>query len=231
MVNINNEIYYKYKHFSMLLLYGITGMLFGLCEKHIKYTKLVYSSLDSYIPFVKEAVVPYITWYIYIAVAILFLGLYSVVDYYKLVTFLTLGMLVGITAFILYPTRQNLRPVIASNDIFSSMIKTIYSLDTPTNVTPSLHVMLSIGVFCSLENCQLLKSKKVIRVISLITMLLICASTVLIKQHSIIDVFWGVIAGIGLYILIYKAKPDIWSVLVTNGTDAKDKITMHENDL
>jgi membrane-associated phospholipid phosphatase len=198
------ELFHKYKHFSTLLIYALTGIIFGLCEKYITETNVIYSRLDDYIPFVKEMVVPYVFWYVYIAGAILYLGLKSKPDYHKLIAFLTSSMLVGIIFFIVHPSEQQLRPVIVETDIFSRTIAYLYSIDTPTNVLPSLHVVISIAVHAGLVCSEPLKDNKLVKFLSTVCMVIISISTVFVKQHSIIDVFWGVVVGIAIYLAIYK---------------------------
>jgi membrane-associated phospholipid phosphatase len=120
-------------------------------------------------------------------------------------------LLVGMgTACIIYqllPNGQNLRPVITDNDIFSRIIKRIYSIDTNTNVAPSLHVYNSIVVHLSLISFVGLKRKKLIRGLSFISMVTISASTVFVKQHSIMDVMWGTIMAIVIYGIVYGLVP------------------------
>lgn len=198
------EIIIKYKHFSLLLVFAFVGIIFGFCEKLITPKIVVYSVLDDYIPFVKEALIPYLLWYVYITVAIIYLGLTSKIDFQRLLTFIISGMVIAIVAYIISPNEQALRPEITGNDVFSRIIERIYSIDTPTNVCPSIHVLNSIAVHTALVNSHPLEAMKKIKFASFISMILISFSTVFVKQHSIIDVFWGGLIGFVIYICIYK---------------------------
>lgn len=181
----------------------------------------MYSPIDDYIPFVKYFVVPYLFWFVYMGIGFLYLGLVSKKDYYRLCWFIFGGMCICYTLYMIFPNAQNLRPVIVENDIFSRMIKHIYSTDTNTNVAPSIHVLNSIAVHVALVNCEEFKKEsKNWRVLSFITAVLICLSTVFIKQHSIKDGMWAALLATVLYIAIYKAptfleKRDVFA------TDAK----------
>lgn len=203
---IKNIASKKYGHFLALLIFGVTCIFFGLCEKCITPKYIIYSKLDSYIPFIKEAVIPYVFWYIYIGASLVYLGLKSKADFYKLIIFLSAGMLIAMFIFVIFPNQQKLRPTIVSNDFCSKLIRYIYSKDTPTNVTPSIHVLNSIAVFACLIKSKPLKEKTVFNIISFIIMIIICASTVLIKQHSIIDVILGALIGFSLFNLIYELQ-------------------------
>lgn len=137
------------------------------------------------------------------AFGFIYLGIVSKRDYYRLFLFMFIGMSICYTVYTVLPNGQNLRPVIVDNDIFSSTIRKIYANDTPTNVAPSIHVLNSIAIHVGLTGYKPFKERRILRVASLVCMVTICASTVLIKQHSILDVMWAIILASILYICIY----------------------------
>lgn len=161
------------------------------------------SKFDAYIPFVKEFVVPYLFWFAYMFISFIYLGLVSKKDYYRLCIYMFGGMAICYIIYMFFPTIQHLRQPITGTDIFSRAIQHIYSTDTPTNVAPSIHVFNSIAVHVAISHCDVLKKKRLLQWGSFISMLAISASTVLIKQHSIKDVMWGIILAGILYGFIY----------------------------
>jgi len=163
----------------------------------------MYSPIDSYIPFIKEFVIPYLFWFVYMALGFIYLGLVSKKDYYRLCIFIFGGMCVCYTIYMIFPSAQNLRPIITEDDVFSQMIKHIYATDTNTNVAPSIHVFNSIAVHVALVNYPGFNKKKFWKNASFITMILICLSTVFIKQHSIKDAIWAGALAFVFYIIIY----------------------------
>lgn len=201
---IKKSIYNQYKHFLTLTVFLFLILWFAYLKKTIVPIHIMYSSLDSKIPFVKEFVVAYYFWFLYMALGFLYLGLNSVKDFYKMLIFLTLSMSISFIIFMLYPNAQFARPMVPGKDIFSWLVNFIYSHDGTNNVFPSVHVCNAIGVYLALENCSKLKDKILFRILSFIIMVSISASTVLIKQHSIIDVTGGVILAIILYLGIYQ---------------------------
>ncbi|NLI60677.1 MAG: phosphatidic acid phosphatase [Clostridiales bacterium] len=195
----------KYWHFSLLSLYGICQIWFNYCERTLRPKYIMYSPLDDYIPFIKFFVIPYLFWFAYMAIAFLYLGIVSKKDYYRLCLFIFGGMCICYTIYMIFPNAQNLRPVIVENDIFSRMIKHIYSTDTNTNVAPSIHVLNSIAVHVALANCkEFRKLPQIWYWLSLISVVLISLSTVFIKQHSIKDGLWAIFLSLVLYLAIYK---------------------------
>jgi membrane-associated phospholipid phosphatase len=197
--------YAKYKHFLYLVIVFLFLILWFL---HLKETivprHIMNSRLDSLIPFIKEFVIAYYFWFAYMAIAFIYLGLAAKSDFYRLELFLALGMSVSYVVFMIYPNAQFPRPAVPGNDIFSMLVNFIYSHDGTNNVFPSIHVCNSIAVHLALVNCEKLKDKTLLKSLSFITALSICASTVLIKQHSIIDVAGGTILAFLVYMFIYK---------------------------
>ncbi|HBM74024.1 MAG TPA: phosphatidic acid phosphatase [Clostridiaceae bacterium] len=201
----------KHKHMYLLFLFLIQIIWFFYDEKVVRVPKyIMFSNLDTYIPFVKEFVVMYVFWYFYMVIAFIYLGITSPPDFCKLFIFIFAGMTIAHIVYLVFPNGQNLRPYISGNDIFSKTIKYIYSIDTPTNVSPSVHVINSIGIFIVMAKSQRLKKNTAIKILLFMCTLSITMSTLFIKQHSIVDVFYSIIVSALLYILIYKFK---WSYI------------------
>lgn len=198
-----DEIFIKYKHFLLLLIMLPLQAWFVYCERTVKPLHFMYSPFDKYIPFVKEFVVPYLLWYVYLFGSVIYFGFKSKKDYYKLVSMLASGMAIACTIYMLFPNAQKLRPVITQTDIFSLMIKHIYAFDTPTDVAPSLHVYNSVVVHLSIVFSQRFRNNRRVKWLSFISALTICASTVLIKQHSLVDVSWGFVLALLDFGVVY----------------------------
>lgn len=204
-MHLKKSTYNQYKHFLTLTIFLLLILWFAYLKKTIVPEHLMYSSFDSKIPFIKEFVLAYYFWFAYMALGFLYLGLNSKKDFYKMLIFLSLSMSISFVIFILYPNEQFARPTVAGKDIFSWLVNFIYSHDGTNNVFPSVHVCNAIGVYLALENCSKLKNNLIFRTLSSIIMICISASTVLIKQHSIIDVAGGVGLATILYLGIYQA--------------------------
>jgi membrane-associated phospholipid phosphatase len=93
-----------------------------------------------------------------------------------------------------------------------------------------MHVIDSVAVNASILNSSLLKKYKKLKIFSFLLCVLICASTVFIKQHSILDVFAGLVVSWFLYQAIYIINIfDKVSLIFENATYTK-KITPIKND-
>ena len=137
-------------------------------------------------------VVPYVVWYAYIVIPHVYLAFRDVEAYTKLCLFLFCGMTVCFIIYAIFPNGQQLRPTIMESDTFSRIINDIYRKDNPINSAPSMHVLDSIAVFTVLQKSKSFRDNKLIITISGILMVMIIASTVMIKQHSIIDLLAGI---------------------------------------
>ncbi|ABW19506.1 hypothetical protein Clos_1968 [Alkaliphilus oremlandii OhILAs] len=202
MVTIK-RLWNDYKHFALLSLYGVLYLWFYYLERTVVPEYDMFSPLDHKIPFIKEFVIPYLFWYIYMAFGFVYLGIVSKKDYYRLFLFMFIGMSVCYAVYGIFPNGQSLRPVITGDDIFSRTMKYIYATDTPTNVAPSIHVLNSIAIHIGLMGYEPFKKNRGLKLVSLIIMVTISASTVLVKQHSILDGIWAIALSIVLYVGIY----------------------------
>ncbi|MCY6355821.1 phosphatase PAP2 family protein [Clostridium sp. ZS2-4] len=189
----------EHKHFLYLLILIPLLICFSFCQRFLKPKYIMYCSLDNYIPFLKIFILAYMFWFIYMGISFVYFGLKSRDDFMNLAKFLFLGMGISYIIFVTLPSGQNLRPVLKENDILTKMVGFIYSIDPPTNVCPSIHVINSIGVNAVVWNSSLFANNKRIKISSAVAMTLICLSTLFIKQHSLLDV----IAGIGLSSVLY----------------------------
>lgn len=193
----------EYRHFLILLFFIPLQCLFLYCEKIIIPKHYMFSIIDTYIPFIKEFIIPYLWWYVYMIFGFVYLGFQSKKDFYKLFFFIFSGMAICCIIYLVFPNGQNLRPIISNKDVFSVIVKDIYTIDTPTNVAPSIHVLNSIAVHIALVNYSKFGKNKLASLISFINACIISISTVLVKQHSIVDVAWAVILSAFLYGIIY----------------------------
>ena len=193
----------EHKHFYYLLLLIPILVWFKYLEATLVPKYMIHTALDDRIPFVKEFVLPYLLWFPYIAYGLIFTGIHEKRDFNRLLIFLAGGMSAAYIIYMIYPNAQNLRPVITENDPLSLLVRMIYATDTPTNVCPSVHVINSLAVNSALQHSDAFAAKKFSKPASHVFTVLVCLSTVFIKQHSIADVIWGTVISVPFYILLY----------------------------
>ncbi len=197
------KLFDKYNHFLYLLLFIPTLIIFTLLQTYINPQYIMHSTLDDYIPFISGFIVFYVIWYAYIGWCFIYMGLHSRNEFMKFFKFIFFGTLISYLIYTLFPNGQNLRNPLATTDAFSYTINLIRSVDPPTNVFPSLHVYNSLGVFFAVYSYYRNDKRYLSITLHLVLSLLICASTVFIKQHSILDVTASVILAFLLYFALY----------------------------
>ena len=202
----------KYKHGIPLLIYLVVYLAwFAWLEKtNVKDYQLIHVSLDDHIPFLEVFIIPYLLWFLYVAVVVVYLFFKNKQDYYKACAFLFTGMTVFLIISTLWPNGHDLRPVSMPRDnCFTWLISMLWKTDTPTNLWPSIHVFNSMGAhFAVMHSRDLAQTKygRPIKIASGILSFSIILSTMFIKQHSVFDVITGCIMAIVMYTLVYGGE-------------------------
>jgi membrane-associated phospholipid phosphatase len=197
----------KYKHGAILSYFFIYMIWFTYLEKTVttKFTP-VYSKLDDLIPFNEWFIIPYLLWFVYIFVTVAYFFLTSKSDYYHCCAYLFIGMTICLIIYTIWPNGHYLRvnlDTLGRSNICIDMLSHIYQVDTATNVFPSIHVFNSIGAFIAIHKSERLRNIKWLQWSAFLLTVLICMSTVFLKQHSILDVFGGIALSLIMYVIVY----------------------------
>lgn len=167
---------------------------------------VMHVALDDLIPFNEYFIIPYLLWFVYVAGAVLYFFFTSRQDYYKLCIFLFTGMTISLLVCTFFPNGTDLRTSVdPAKNLCSQLVAAIHSADTSTNVFPSIHAYNSLGVHFAVTNSRALRDKIWVRRGSMVLMAAICLSTVVLKQHSVIDVSGAFILAYVMYPFVYGA--------------------------
>jgi len=198
----------KYSHAWVFLYAFIYLPWFSWLEKNVTTGySLVYSPLDSYIPFIEFFIVPYLLWFAYMAVTCFYFFFTSREDFYKFTKMCIIGMTLFLIICTIFPNGLRLRPTVFQRDnIFVDLVRFVYSVDTPTNVLPSLHVYNSVACHIAIMYSEKLSQNKLITNGSRILMISIILSTMFLKQHSVIDVISALIMAYFVYNAVYSPE-------------------------
>lgn len=198
----------KYKHAVPLAIYGIIYLAwFHHLEQTVtSHYRVIHVALDDHIPFFEVFVIPYMLWFAYVAVVIMYFFFRDKDDYFRTCTFLFTGMTVFLLVSTLWPNGHHLRPnTMPRDNIFTWLVSVLYKADTPTNLWPSIHVYNSLGCHIAVMRSQHLAKHKGVRIGSLILCISIIMSTMLIKQHSVFDVATAFIMAAVMYGIVYRS--------------------------
>ena len=160
-----------------------------------------HTAIDDMIPVIEVFIIPYALWLPYLCAGMIAIAIRSRRVSRKTSYMLMTGMTLFIIISLVYPNMLELRAAIPDRqNIFLDMIYYLHSIDTPTDVLPSLHVYDALVVAAGMHLA--FKEKKGLLIASDILVFLIVLSTMFIKQHSIIDVISAIVMFIPVFIII-----------------------------
>ena len=204
----------QYRHLLLLSGWIVYFCLYFLTENLIPAEKCypVWCKLDDLIPFNEFFVLFYVGWYVLIVLSLLYFLLYSVESFKGMQIFIMITQGLAMVCYILWPTRQDLRPEsFERQNILTWIMGIIYKFDTNTGVCPSLHVSYSVGIASAW-----LKDKTAawyVKLIVTVFVIGVCLSVAFTKQHSVVDIFAAipicVVAEIFAFRKYYKNKKKV----------------------
>ncbi len=197
----------RFSHLLLLLGWVVYFVLYFLTENLIPADECypVHCVIDDWIPFCEWFLIPYAGWYALIVFSLVYFALYNVDNFRKLQIYIMITQAVAMICYIAFPTRQDLRPAEFSRDnLLTQAIACLYAVDTNTGVCPSLHVAYSLGI-ASVWLRE--KSAGVVgKTLIVIAVILICLSTMFIKQHSAVDVFAALLVCLLTELIVFRDR-------------------------
>ena len=176
---------------------------FKLLEQGIQVPDLVlHCRLDDLIPFCKYAIIPYYLWFAWIPCTLFYLLWFNDRrEFWRLCLPLFSGMTIALACYAVLPTALDLRPYwVPGSDIFAQTVRFLYRTDTATNVCPSIHVFNSVTLLLAYYRSHIFDAprRRWMRPAAAVLCISIVCSTVLLKQHSCIDVALGALLALAL---------------------------------
>lgn len=200
------EITAQYKSLVVMAVYAVFYLLaFSYLEKRDVAVHEINLGIDARIPFCEIFIIPYLLWFGYVAFTVVYLCIKDKEEGGRLVSFLMAGMTIFIIVSAVFPNGHNLRPAAFERDnVFIDLIKKLYAADTPTNILPSIHVYNSVAIMIAVWRSGCFTGHKVLKTAMLALGVSIIFSTVLIKQHSMLDVLLALLLSALMYSVCYK---------------------------
>lgn len=196
----------QYKSLAVMSVYAVFYLIaFFYLERRDVAVHEINFGLDEYIPFCEIFIVPYLLWFGYVAFTVIYLCIKDREESDKLVAFLMAGMTIFIVVSAVFPNGHNLRPKYFERDnIFIDLIRHLYATDTPTNILPSIHVYNSVAIMIAVWRSRCFANHNAVKTAMLALGASIICSTVLIKQHSMLDVLLALLLSALMYSICYK---------------------------
>ena len=180
----------RFRHLKLLLFWPVFGLLFAYMERlrPVAHYHAVHCALDDMIPFCEYFLVPYLLWFVAVAGILVYTLLFDIKSFRRFMWFIILTYSAAILIYLLFPTCQQLRPeAFARDNVFTRFLGWFYTFDTNTNVCPSIHVLGAVAVLATAWHARGLSTPAWRGALTVLTVL-ICLSTVFLKQHSALDV-------------------------------------------
>ena len=195
---LNDE---SFRHLKLLLFWPIYGFFFYFVEKlysPVRYYPM-HCALDDMIPFCELFLIPYLAWFLCIVGMLLYTMLYDIGAFKRFMYFIILTYSVTIVIYLIFPTCQQLRPAAFPRDnLLTQMVGNFYAFDTNTNVCPSIHVFNSVTLMLAYYRSAIFDAprRRWMRSAAMVLCVSISLSTILLKQHSVIDVVFGLLLAL-----------------------------------
>ncbi|MCR5742809.1 MAG: phosphatase PAP2 family protein [Lachnospiraceae bacterium] len=183
-----------------LIFYVIT---FFTLDFTLKSKVIIHSPLDDLIPFCEYFVIPYSMWFAAFPSALVYLMIVDKKEFQDLWFIMFTGMNICFIINIIMPTGLDLRVDIPDRNFCAFFVNTLWKADGPVNVCPSMHCSSCSSVIIVALKSKALNGHRALRIGTILLNLLIIVSTVMIKQHSIIDVVCGVLLSVLLAVICY----------------------------
>ena len=185
--------------FTFNFLYHLASFIIKFCDLKLHN---VVSKLDLFFPTLTVFIVPYCIFFIFIFVAPYFIGVKDRLLLHRFTTTLIISATIAFLIFLIYPTYVN-------RDVFNIKNKILYFIhkhDVKANAYPSFHVLVTWCIWIHFR--QLVISNK-LKIAAHILTYLIVFSTVLIRQHGLIDIPAAIVIVEAVKFLTKKYSLDI----------------------
>ena len=158
------------------------------------------TKLDAYVPFVPQFVFPYLMYYPWLLLPVFVLRTRE--SFFRALAAFAVMQVIAQTVYVLFPAHMN-RPEVTQFGLSADLVRFVYRVDQGWNVFPSLHVAHTVLVAILFFKYARPASWVPVAIGSL----LISMSTVLIKQHYVIDIPAGVLLTSMCYAVVWLPFP------------------------
>ena len=162
------------------------------------------TAIDDYIPFCEYFVIPYDSW----GILLFILGVFFIVkdpeSFRRYMWFIAIAYTTATLFCFLVPNGQDLRPAeLPRQNICTWILQMTWAAANHANVFPSVPVLGGVAAVTSVWETPGLR-KSGWRWFAAVYGLVIIASTLLVKQHTILDVAAAIPWGMLSYLIVYR---------------------------
>ena len=183
------------------------------------YHHNIETGVDRSLPFVPEFLMIYFGCYVFWAVNYILIARQDRRSVYQFFTGDFISRCVCLVSFLAFPT-TNTRPLITGSGLWNQAALWLYSIDAADNLFPSIHCLVSW--FCYLGIRGRKEIPRWYQSVSMVIAILVFASTLLTKQHVIVDVAGGILLAESCFFI--GRKTDLYRIYERFGSRIEQKI-------
>lgn len=143
------------------------------------------TTLDAKIPFVPQWVIIYFLSFLSWLIGIFWIVAESKQHAYRIAGTFTIVAIVSAIIFLVYPGTMT-RPEVTEPGFFNDWMRFLYKIDSPTNLCPSFHVVISYFCWRGTFGCK--KIPKWYKWFNFAFLILVCFCILFVKQHVLVDI-------------------------------------------
>ncbi len=199
----------EYKKMYIVVLLVIYQSLFYLISKLSPFEMhILGSTFDDKIPFIPAFIYFYVGWYLMLFIVPLLFLKDNEKTFYKYIISTFICISVCCLIYFIYPTTI-IRETTLSSGITAFIVRFIYTIDTPIlNCFPSMHCIICFMFMFYAWGLK--NTNKYLKITIQIVSLLVVLSTVLVKQHVVVDIISALIIAIIVYYISKRIKIPKW---------------------
>ena len=148
--------------------------------------------LDHQIPFIPGWVTVYFAAYLSWLVSALWILSEGKIHGYRFACAYMLSLLISAVVFLAYPGTME-RPQLVGEGLLMDWMRFLYRVDSPTNLCPSLHVLISYFCWRGTMGCR--RIPRWYRWFNFVFLILVCLSILFVKQHALVDIPAAILIG------------------------------------
>ncbi|OCA90660.1 phosphoesterase [Bacillus sp. FJAT-27225] len=191
----------KTPYLLFLLVIPVLGLIYQFLNTHPTEAVQISTALDGYIPFMPIFIIPYILWYAYVFVYLVYFCFKDTKIYLKTLILIVVGELICFTIYFFFQTTVP-RPQLQGDGVLIDLVRFIYANDQPFNCFPSIHVLTTFAIMMGSLHIKE-KHPLTIMVIHILGSLIII-STLFVKQHVIPDMIGSMFLVTFLYGILFE---------------------------
>ena len=151
--------------------------------------RILYCAADDLIPLAPDWTLVYVATFFFWAAGLIIISRADKSACYEQYSTVLVAEIISLVFFLALPTTMQ-RPVPTAATYSGRFLMIVYAVDDPVNLFPSMHCLLAwLSFRAALRSPEI---KKPFKAFFLVFALLICYSTVAVKQH----LFWDVVSGL-----------------------------------